>query len=48
MTDRIDRKLTELGLSLPEAAAPVAAYVPIVEAVPAPSVGPIAIQGTVS
>lgn len=32
MTDRIDRKLIELGLSLPEAAAPVAAYVPIVEA----------------
>ncbi len=32
MTDRIDRKLTELGLSLPEAAAPVASYVPVVEA----------------
>jgi enamine deaminase RidA (YjgF/YER057c/UK114 family) len=32
MTDRIDRKLEELGLSLPEAAAPVAAYVPAVEA----------------
>jgi enamine deaminase RidA (YjgF/YER057c/UK114 family) len=32
MTDRIDRKLEELGLSLPEAAAPVAAYVPVVEA----------------
>jgi enamine deaminase RidA (YjgF/YER057c/UK114 family) len=32
MTDRIDRKLSELGLTLPEAAAPVAAYVPIVEA----------------
>lgn len=32
MTDRIARKLEELGLSLPEAAAPVAAYVPIVEA----------------
>ena len=31
MTDRIDRKLAELGLTLPEAAAPVAAYVPIVE-----------------
>ena len=31
MTDRIDRKLEELGLALPEAAAPVAAYVPIVE-----------------
>lgn len=32
MTDRIDRKLSELGLTLPEAAAPVAAYVPSVEA----------------
>ena len=32
MTDRIDRKLEELGLKLPEAAAPVAAYVPAVEA----------------
>jgi enamine deaminase RidA (YjgF/YER057c/UK114 family) len=32
MTDRIDRKLAELGLTLPEAAAPVAAYVPTVEA----------------
>ncbi|CAN5436076.1 RidA family protein [soil metagenome] len=32
MTDRIDRKLEELGLALPEAAAPVAAYVPAVEA----------------
>ena len=32
MTDRIDRKLAELGLSLPEAAAPVASYVPVVEA----------------
>ena len=31
MTDRIDRKLLDLGLELPEAAAPVAAYVPIVE-----------------
>lgn len=30
--DRIDRKLKELGLALPEAAAPVAAYVPAVEA----------------
>jgi len=30
MTERIDRKLAELGLSLPEAAAPVAAYVPTV------------------
>ena len=32
MTDRIDRKLADLGLSLPEAAAPVASYVPVVEA----------------
>ncbi len=32
MTDRIDAKLAELGLTLPEAAAPVAAYVPVVEA----------------
>lgn len=32
MTDRIDRALAELGLTLPEAAAPVAAYVPVVEA----------------
>lgn len=32
MTDRIDRKLSELGLTLPEAAAPVASYVPVVEA----------------
>ncbi|HVJ00434.1 MAG TPA: RidA family protein [Sphingomonas sp.] len=32
MTDRIDRKLGELGLALPQAAAPVAAYVPTVEA----------------
>lgn len=32
MTDRIDRKLEELGLELPQAAAPVAAYVPVVEA----------------
>ena len=32
MTDRIDRKLEELGLALPEAAAPVASYVPVVEA----------------
>ena len=32
MTDRIDRTLADLGLSLPEAAAPVAAYVPVVEA----------------
>jgi enamine deaminase RidA (YjgF/YER057c/UK114 family) len=32
MTIAIDRKLEELGLALPEAAAPVAAYVPVVEA----------------
>lgn len=32
MTDSITQKLAELGLSLPEAAAPVAAYVPAVEA----------------
>ena len=32
MTDRIERKLAELGLTLPEPAAPVAAYVPAVEA----------------
>lgn len=32
MTDRIDRALAELGLELPQAAAPVAAYVPVVEA----------------
>jgi enamine deaminase RidA (YjgF/YER057c/UK114 family) len=32
MTDAIDAKLADLGLSLPEAAAPVAAYVPVVEA----------------
>lgn len=32
MTDHIARKLEELGLTLPEAAAPVAAYVPVVEA----------------
>lgn len=32
MTDTIDAKLAELGLSLPQAAAPVAAYVPAVEA----------------
>ncbi|MBJ6122550.1 RidA family protein [Sphingomonas mollis] len=31
MTDHIDRTLADLGLSLPEAAAPVAAYVPVVE-----------------
>lgn len=32
MTDRIDRTLADLGLTLPQAAAPVAAYVPVVEA----------------
>ena len=32
MTDRIDRTLEELGLTLPQAAAPVAAYVPVVAA----------------
>ena len=32
MTAAIDAKLAELGLTLPEAAAPVAAYVPAVEA----------------
>ena len=32
MTEQIDRKLEALGLTLPEAAAPVAAYVPVVEA----------------
>jgi len=32
MTDRIDARLAELGLELPAAAAPVAAYVPAVEA----------------
>lgn len=32
MTQEIDAKLAELGLSLPEAAAPVAAYVPAVDA----------------
>lgn len=31
MTDRVTRKLEELGLTLPEAAAPVASYVPLVE-----------------
>ena len=31
MTDSISARLTELGLQLPEAAAPVAAYVPAVE-----------------
>jgi enamine deaminase RidA (YjgF/YER057c/UK114 family) len=32
MTQQIDSKLAELGLTLPEAAAPVAAYVPVVDA----------------
>ncbi|MBB4837571.1 enamine deaminase RidA (YjgF/YER057c/UK114 family) [Sphingomonas kyeonggiensis] len=32
MTTHVARKLEELGLALPEAAAPVAAYVPVVEA----------------
>ncbi|MDO7841465.1 RidA family protein [Sphingomonas immobilis] len=32
MTDRVDRKLSELGLALPAPAAPVATYVPAVEA----------------
>jgi enamine deaminase RidA (YjgF/YER057c/UK114 family) len=32
MTDRVDTKLAELGLSLPQAAAPIASYVPAVEA----------------
>jgi enamine deaminase RidA (YjgF/YER057c/UK114 family) len=32
MTDSIEAKLAELGLSLPEAAAPVAAYLPVIEA----------------
>jgi enamine deaminase RidA (YjgF/YER057c/UK114 family) len=32
MTTHVDRKLEELGLTLSEAAAPVAAYVPVVEA----------------
>ena len=32
MTDAIQARLAELGLTLPEAAAPVAAYVPAVEA----------------
>jgi enamine deaminase RidA (YjgF/YER057c/UK114 family) len=30
MTEHVDRKLEELGLTLPQAAAPVAAYVPTV------------------
>ena len=32
MTDRIDRRLEEMGLTLPTAAAPVASYVPTVDA----------------
>ncbi|WP_174292604.1 RidA family protein [Sphingomonas bacterium] len=32
MTTQIDRRLEELGLTLPQAAAPVASYVPVVEA----------------
>jgi enamine deaminase RidA (YjgF/YER057c/UK114 family) len=32
MSDQVEAKLAELGLTLPEAAAPVAAYVPAVEA----------------
>ena len=32
MTDRVDRALADLGLQLPVAAAPVASYVPAVEA----------------
>ena len=32
MTDRISARLAKLGLELPEPAAPVAAYVPAVEA----------------
>lgn len=32
MTTHIDRRLDELGITLPQAAAPVAAYVPAVEA----------------
>lgn len=32
MNDRIDRKLEEMGLSLPSPAAPVASYVPTVDA----------------
>lgn len=32
MTERVDRKLAELGLTLPAAAAPVASYVPTVDA----------------
>jgi len=32
MTTHVDRRLEELGITLPQAAAPVAAYVPAVEA----------------
>ena len=32
MTDSVEARLAELGLTLPAAAAPVAAYVPVVEA----------------
>ena len=32
MADRVDRKLAELGLALPAPAAPVASYIPAVEA----------------
>ncbi len=32
MSDHVHAKLAELGLSLPKAAAPIAAYVPVVEA----------------
>jgi enamine deaminase RidA (YjgF/YER057c/UK114 family) len=32
MTDRISERLRQLGITIPEAAAPVAAYVPTVEA----------------
>ena len=32
MTDAVSAKLADLGLTLPEAAAPVAAYVPVVKA----------------
>ncbi len=32
MTTHVDRKLEELGLALPQAASPIASYVPVVEA----------------
>lgn len=32
MTIHVDRKLEELGLTLPQAASPIASYVPVVEA----------------